>query len=311
VALAVAAPSARAETVTVLTYNLGLLRAFGSDLVPLVAARAEAAPRALAALAEAERPQVVLLEEVWRDSYAAAIVKALSPLGYAAVKPSVHSIIGLNSGLLLLVKAPLKITEWKFSRFKRTTFMDSFAMKGVLQAVVEDAETGSCFVVVGTHTVAVDTVNGAPKDSRQVAAIMAQADQILEALHSRSASSAVPALLLGDFNVGPGYVDSAYRKIARSDSLREAGAELFPDSPLVTWDPQNPLVKYGNYPEEPPAKIDHIFLQNGVTGKWTVQEARVVMKDPADGVRIAPKGGAPAPAPLSDHYAFLAVLDLN
>jgi hypothetical protein len=310
-ALALVAPSAHAETVSVLTYNLGLLRAFGSDLVPMVAARAEAAPRALANLLDAEKPQVVLLEEVWRDAYAEAIVKALSPLGYSAVRPSPHSIIGLTSGLVLFVKAPLRITGWTFTRFRRTTFMDSFAMKGVLQAAVEDAGSGARFVVIGTHTVAVDTVNGVPKDASQVTAITAQADQILDAVRSRSESAAIPALLMGDFNVGPGYVDSVYARIAHSGSLREAGAELSPDNPQITWDPGNPLVKYGNYPEEPAAKIDHVFMQDGSTGRWTVSAASVLMKEPTDAVQVAPKGGASVPAPLSDHYAFLATLDLR
>jgi hypothetical protein len=308
VSLAVAAP---AEPLTVLTYNLGLLRVFGSDLVPLVGARASVAPRELAALAEAERPQIMLLEEVWRDKFADAIAKELAPLGYSAVRPSVHSIVGLNSGLLLLVKAPLSVKEWSFARFKRTTFVDSFTMKGVLQATIQDVATGLSFVLVGTHTVAVDTTNGVPKDKKQVDAVMSQADQILEALRSRSASGAVPALLLGDFNVGPRYVDSVYQKIASFGSLREASVKVVPDSSLVTWDPENPLVKYGNYPEEPAAKIDHIFVQDGNAGKWSVTAVKVLMKDPAGSLSIAPKkGSAPVPVPLSDHYAFLAALDL-
>ena len=257
------------ESYSVLTDNLGLLRAFGSDFVPMVSARAAVAPRELGKFAAANPPQIMLLEEVWRDAFAEAIARELASLGYAAVRPNVHSILGLNSGLLLLVKPPLRVVDWKFTPFSRTTFMDSFARKGVLAAPLENSETGSRFVLLGTHTVAVDRVNGTPKDEGQVDAIMAQADQILGVLRTRSGNGKIPALLLGNFNAGPGYVAGAYGKIAGYGSIRESGAVLSPSAPLITWDPNNPLVKYGKYPEEPAAKIDHVFLQDGDVGKWT------------------------------------------
>jgi endonuclease/exonuclease/phosphatase family metal-dependent hydrolase len=301
-----------AEPYTVVTYNLGLLRVFGSDYVPAVEARTRAAPAALSAFVAAEKPQVLLLEEVWEDAAADAVSKALAPLGYSAVKPNVRSIIGLTSGLLLLVKEPLRVAEWKFTPFSRTTFIDSFARKGVLEAVLEDLSTGARFAVVGTHTVAVDTNNGQPKDKGQLDAIFAQADQIRAAVTARSSNGSLPVLLLGDFNVGPGYVDSAYSRISSLEGLRESGEVLHPVSSLVTWDPGNPLVKYGSYPNEPPAKIDHVFLLDGSGALWTPTAARVVMSEAQPGLLFTPKGSAAqVPTPLSDHYAFLAEVDLS
>ena len=301
-----------AEPYSVLTYNLGLLRAFGSDLVPMVSARAAVAPRELGKFAAATTPQIMLLEEVWRDAYAEAIAKELASLGYAAIRPNVHSILGLNSGLLLLVKPPLTVVDWKFTPFSRTTFMDSFARKGVLEATLENSETGSRFVLMGTHTVAVDTVNGTPTDKGQVDAIMAQADQILGAFRTRSGNGKIPALLLGDFNAGPGYIAGAYEKIAGYGSMRESGAVLSPSAPIITWDPNNPLVKYGNYPEEPAAKIDHVFLQDGDVGKWSVLSARPMFIDPVQGLSIVPSGSTTAvPSTLSDHYGFFTQVELN
>jgi endonuclease/exonuclease/phosphatase family metal-dependent hydrolase len=297
---------------TILTYNLGLLRVFGFDLVPLVDARIKSAPQVLAAFAAAAKPQIMLLEETWEDAAADAIANELAPLGYAATKPNVHGILGLNSGLLLLVKAPLHVVDWKFTPFSRNTFTDSLARKGVLEATLEDSDTGVRFVLVGTHTVAVDTTNGVPKDKNQIDVITAQAAQILAALASRSQNGALPALLLGDFNVGPGYADAIYRIIADTTGIREAGASLLPDSPLVTWDRENPLVKYGHYPEEPSAKIDHVFLQNGANARWEVSAVNVVQKDPVPGLRITASAKVgQIPTPLSDHYGFLVQIELQ
>jgi len=309
--LVLGAAAGQAQSYTVLTYNVGLLRTFGSDLVPVVEARAAAAPAELARFAAENRPQVILLEEIWSDGYAQAIAKALAPLGYAAVVPRVHSIIGLNSGLLLLVHAPLTIVDWTFTPFARTTFTDSFARKGVLQATLKDESTGVLVALVGTHTVAVDTDNGQPKDKAQIDAIMAQVSQVRAALEARSRAGVIPALLLGDFNVGPGYVDEVYQAILKGGTLTEAGAGLGEAGPIVTWDPQNPLVKNGGYPSEPAAKIDHVFLQNGSRDSWSVLGVRVVLREPAAGLQLVPKGQAAAvPVPLSDHYGFLAEVQL-
>ena len=285
------AAGAAAESYTVLTYNVGLLRVMGSDLVPLVAARAAAAPAALAGLAAARMPQVMLLEEVWRDQDA-------------------HGLLGLTSGLLLLVHAPLSVVDWSFTPFTRSTFFDSFARKGVLQATLQDGSSGARFVLVGTHTVALDTDNGVPRDRAQVAAVLSQIAMVRAALAARSQDGALPGLVLGDFNVGPGYVDEAYRAILGTGNLREAGAAVN-EAPFVTWDPQNPLVHYGGYPHEPPAKIDHVFLQDAPGAAWSVQGAEVVMKDPVPGLVLKPRRDLEVPAPLSDHYAFLTQVTLS
>ncbi len=310
--LVIGAAHAAADPYKVLTYNVGLLRAFGSDLVPIVEARAAAAPAELARFASENGPQIILLEEIWRDGYAQAIEKAFAPLGYASAMPAVHSIIGLSSGLLLLVRSPLSIVDWRFTPFNRTTFSDSFARKGVLEATLKDAATGATFVLIGTHTVAVDTIDGRPKDTAQVSAIMSQVAQMRATLAARSRNGAVPAVLLGDFNVGPGYADGVYRAITEGGALSEAGAALPAVGPFITWDPRNPLVKYGGYPDEPPAKIDHVFLQDGTGARWSVLDARVVLQEPAADLRLAPRGQADAlPVPLSDHYGFLAEIELG
>lgn len=310
--VAVAALPARAETLTILTYNVGLLKVLGSDYVPLVDEREKLVPAEIARLVQSESVDIVLLQEVWRTRQAKAVVAALSPLGYATVRPRVSSILGLSSGLLLLVRPPLEIVEWSFRRFGKSTFTESLARKGVLEATLQDPRSGSRIALVGTHTIALDTKAGEPVDQKQLGAFVVQAEEIVAALERRSERGAIPAILLGDFNVGPGYADSAYRRIADVPGLEEAGAAVGSASDYVSWDPENPLVKYGRYPNEPPAKIDHVFLRGGASAGWTVRTARLVQRGTVAGLALKPAGAAATvPTPLSDHYGFLAEAELD
>ena len=302
---------ASAESLTAVTYNVGLLKVFGSNLVPEVDARAAAAPAVIARFASENAPDVLLLEEIWRDAYAKDIEKALAPLGYAFVYPNVHTIVGLTSGMLLAVKAPLRIVDWKFTPFARATFTGGFARKGVLEATIETGG-GLRFAFLGTHTEPLDTNNGIPKDPAQVAVFASQAAQIRAALEARSGSGAVPVMMLGDFNVGPGYADESYHAVADAPGLRDVAVVLSPPAPPVTWDPQNPLVKYGGFPNEPPATIDHVFIRDGSTLLWKAVSERLVFDGLVDGLTVLPsKGAASVPTPLSDHYGFEADVELS
>jgi endonuclease/exonuclease/phosphatase family metal-dependent hydrolase len=311
VLLCALAVSAQGESLKVVTYNVGLLKVFGSNYVPQVDARAAAAPAVIARFASESSPDIILLEEVWRDAYAKDIENALAPLGYSFVYPDVHTMVGLTSGLLLAVKAPLRIVDWKFTSFTRATLIGSFARKGVLEATMETGG-GLRFAFVGTHTEPIDTNNGVPKDAGQVAVFASQAAQIRASLETRSGSGALPAIMLGDFNVGPGYADGSYHAVADAPGLRDVAVVLSPAALPATWDPQNPLVKYGEYPNEPPANIDHVFIRDGSSLQWKAVSDRLVFDAVVDGLAVAPvKGAAPVPTPLSDHYGFEAEVELT
>ncbi|HSV92811.1 MAG TPA: endonuclease/exonuclease/phosphatase family protein [Desulfobacterales bacterium] len=308
---AVAAVSAAAAPLTVLSYNLGLLRVVGSDFVPIVRDRAEAAPAALARFARERSADVLVLQEIWTNRQAVAITEALAPLGYAVVRPRGGTLIGKEGGLLVAVRAPLRVTEWSFTPFGKSTFMDSLARKGILAAVLENPGNEARFALLATHTVALDTDQGAPIDAKQVAAHAVQVGKIVEVLRRISADGTIPALIVGDFNVGPGYAEANHRLFADLPGMREAGAVAAPGEPLVTWDPGNPLVAYGRYPNEPAAKIDHVFFRDGGSWRWSASRVEVVFTGPADGLSMVPsKGAAPVPTPLSDHYGLFATLDL-
>jgi endonuclease/exonuclease/phosphatase family metal-dependent hydrolase len=306
------ATPAAAAPVRVLTYNVGLLEVFGSDYVPIVKERAAAAAGEIACFASERSPDLIVLQEVWRRSQAKAITEALAPLGYEVARPKGCTLIGTEGGLLVAVKRPLAIASWSFARYRKSTFLDSIARKGVLQTVIENSAAGVRFVLLATHTLALDTDRGTPVDGKQVAAIAAQLDSLLVQLDRASEAGRLPALLVGDFNVGPGYADASYRLVADAPGIREAGAVADPAAAWVTWDPANPLVHYGGYPNEPAAKIDHVFLRDGGEGRWTVKDADVVFTEAVAGLSLVPsRGSQPVPTPLSDHYGFLADLDLE
>jgi endonuclease/exonuclease/phosphatase family metal-dependent hydrolase len=306
-----AALPAPAAPLTVLTYNLGLLSVFGSDFVPIVSDRAAAAPVELARFARERSPDVLVLQEVWKNAQATAITKALAPLGYTVVRPRGLAVTGRAGGLLVAVKRPLSVASWSFSVFRKSTFIDSLGRKGVLRAEIENADTGARFVLLATHTVALDTDRGTPIDQKQVAALASQLQRVLVVLEQASASGGLPALMVGDFNVGPGYGDASYRLIADAPGIREAGIAAPAGASLVTWDPGNPLVTFGRYPNEPAAKIDHVFFRDGGAWRWTASRVEVVSAGTVGGLSLVPsKGAAPVPTPLSDHYGLLATLEL-
>jgi endonuclease/exonuclease/phosphatase family metal-dependent hydrolase len=307
-----AASSAAPAPLSVLTYNVGLLKVFGSDYVPIVKARAAVAPQEIARFATERSPDLIVLQEIWKRAQAKAVTEALVPLGYDVVGPRGCTLIGRQSGLLVAVRRPLRIASWSFAPFRKSTFLDSLARKGTLQAVIEHPASGARFALLAAHTVALDTDQGTPVDERQAAAIATQMQAILSSLDRVSEAGSLPALLVGDFNVGPGYADASYRLIADAPGIREAGAVAAPGERLVTWDPANSLVRNGDYPNEPAAKIDHVFLRDGSSGRWSVTSAAVVLAGQVAGLSLVPSRGAGSvPTPLSDHYGFLAGLELE
>jgi len=148
----VCAASAAAAPLSILTYNLGLLRIFGSNFVPIVRERAAAAPVEIARFAAEQSPDVIVLQEVWKNAQAKAITGALTPLGYSVVRPKNCTLIGKEGGLLVAVRQPLRIVSWSFTPFRKSTFMDSLARKGVLAAVLENPDAGGArFVLLAAH----------------------------------------------------------------------------------------------------------------------------------------------------------------
>ncbi|MEI8096327.1 MAG: endonuclease/exonuclease/phosphatase family protein [Spirochaetales bacterium] len=257
----------------VLTWNVGLLRVAGFDVVPRVEKRAAEIPAALARWATESSLDVIVLQEVWDDAHARAIEAALGPLGYEFYRPADRSWTGIGSGLLLAWRsqpgnAPLQLVSSEFAAWKVREGVEAFSQKGVARVQLHDPESGATFGVTDFHLAAQGSAAGEAEQLRQLA-------QMVE-----SVPSAQVEILAGDANAGPGCSEDRYQQLLSLPGFEEA---LGPG--IVTWDPANPLVHEGVFPNEPAAWIDHI-LTRGL---------------PAGTVRVeVPVTGA------SDHYPLLA-----
>jgi hypothetical protein len=195
------------------------------------------------------------------------------------------------------------VESWNFKTFRKTTFIDGMAKKGILRVVLV-APDGTRFALLGTHTIAVDTVDGVPKPGNQLKAMLAQMKEISEAADDLSEDGALPLLLLGDFNAGQGYVEDAYRILSDDPAFKDSFTAGGGTGLLATWDQENPLVKFGNYPNEPTARIDIAFLRDGGGKAWIVKEgsARRIMTERLRGSSFALGNRAtlfPSPSPTT------------
>ena len=103
----------------------------------------------------------------------------------------------------------------------------------------------------------------------------------------------LPALLLGDFNTVPGTEELRPLETGWVDAWDVAG-----EGPGVTFDPGN---DYAQAWEEPPQRLDYVFLQ--ADGRVSVCEVETAFAVPAciDGLRVWP----------SDHYGVRCRLELS
>ena len=258
---AVVAQPAFSQRYTVLTYNTGLLRVLGKDMVPVVPARARIVARELAAFVAAATPDIILLEEAWKNSTASAIAKALTPLGYTSIRPRGCNPFCLGSGLLVLLREPLRVVDWDFAAFTKRPGLEVVSAKGVFTSVVEDPSAGGArFALVGTHMTALDTIDGEPKDKGQLDAFLSQAAQVVAALDSVSGGGTLPVILLGDFNVGPGYADAGYRAITGAAASPRRASSSFPAPRSSRGTLPIPLSAWGGIPwSQPPRSITSSF----------------------------------------------------
>jgi endonuclease/exonuclease/phosphatase family metal-dependent hydrolase len=307
-----AAPVA-ARPLGILTYNAGLLRILGIDVVPLVERRAALLPAALAVLAEEDGIDVILLEEIWRDRDAAAIEAALAPLGFDAARPRVKGLVGSGGGLVLLVRSPLEIADWLFAPFDANGLYGMLAPTGIIRARITDARDGIDFMFFGTHMPALDTKGGSPYKPAQIKAFESDTLRVFTEMEAGTGNGATPSLLGGDFNAGRGYAEIEYRNLSDMAGMIDAAEAFLGPTAPVTWDPSNPLVAYGLFGKEPPAAVDHIFVRDGSEREWKVIDSRIAL-DEAVGELVLNHSGRrlpPVASPLSDHYALFVRAELS
>jgi endonuclease/exonuclease/phosphatase family metal-dependent hydrolase len=292
-------------------YNVGLLRVFGNDLVPRVRERVAAIPAVMNELCETLSPDIIVFQEVWTPSDAKRISKALEPLSYKTWRPAGSSILGLGSGLLFAVRKPWTMDVYSFEPHKVQTGLSAFAPRGNGFGIIRNSEGKPVFVLMGTHLMAADTNNGVAVKAEELRTMLAQMDQALD-LVERVTQSRVPLVFAGDFNAGPSYVDEVWQK-ALSRGLRDSGEGIFNDKQGLTWDQDNLLVVYGNYPHENSARIDHVLLQSSKNASWSVQKAWVGESPEVvvPSLRPGTTRGQTMSVPFSDHHPYVVDLRLS
>ncbi len=292
---ATSAAAAGNDELTIVTYNVGLVRvAFAGITVfepaPFIPERLAALP---AALCESGA-NVVALQEVFRAPHRKHIVEAVQDaFPYAAWAQAPR--FGLSSGLLILADRPLK--EPQQFRFSRHPFDERFyAQKGLLTATMDAGALGP-IRLLDVHT----TAGGKFMDYDAPATRALRSHQIGEVLRVATASGDAMTLMVGDFNTGIEAAEENYREIVDAgytDLVKEANGETS-EADLCTWDPAQPLANGKDDHKGAPRRLDHVFAAHEDRGRIRIEEARVVFKEPVVATPRGPK------VPVSDHYGIL------
>ena len=198
----------------------------------------------------------------------------------------------LGNELITLSKFPVKNSV--FIRFDDAALEEKiFTSKGFFKMTVEIPGSGD-FQLINFHM----TAGGLRLHPENPVMETIRSSQIQQVIgHSLPA---MPAILAGDLNAGPGASKKNY------DEMINAG---FTDTFAVangngiSWDPDNPLIKWHGEYHLPPQRVDHIFINQPAEKIIKPSSAKIVM-DHA-GIRLT--NGKKIP--VSDHYGVLVTFE--
>jgi endonuclease/exonuclease/phosphatase family metal-dependent hydrolase len=287
--------AANGDTLTLLTFNVGLVRVAIAGITvfepaPLIPERLAALPGALTS----SGANIVALQEVFRTAHRRQIIGATQD-AYPYVAWAEAPAFGLSSGLLILSDRPLeKPQQLKYSRHPLDERI--YAQKGLLAATIDAGPLGP-LRLVNVHT----TAGGKFRDYNAPKTTALRSHQLTEVLEVAAMPSSGPTLLVGDFNTGPGAAEQNYREILGAgyiDLVKDANAGI-PEADLCTWDPEQPLANGKDDHKGEPRRLDHVFIAEKDRARLDVEEARIVFREP-----VVPVSGGRM-VPLSDHYGVL------
>jgi endonuclease/exonuclease/phosphatase family metal-dependent hydrolase len=122
-----------------------------------------------------------------------------------------------------------------------------------------------------------------------------QVGELLEFMEMKA--DGLETLAAGDFN---STVKTAeILKMVGEGRFADTFASLYPDSPGLTWDNQNPYAAGSNHPL-PDRRIDYIFLRPSLNKRLKLKSAEVILTSPDEAGIFA-----------SDHYGLLAAFNEN
>jgi endonuclease/exonuclease/phosphatase family metal-dependent hydrolase len=290
------------ETLTMLTYNVGLLRfrMFGAVVFanpPHASERLPHIPKAL----RSYPADILAIQECYKVKHANYLCNELKDLYPYHARAESGGIFQFHNGLLVLSKYP--IVRCELQRYEKVSTLEYLlATKSSLIVEVQLPGMGRV-TIVNMHTTAgghVDPehpdVDGDREDE------LRQAAEVCET----AAAEDRLGLIIGDLNCGPEASASNYSYILKRgfrDTYAEAAeAGKLDDGPAFTWDPTNYLNASGPHKTGPGQRCDHVLLPSKGMEGWRVDKARVVL-----GEKLADIGGGKL-STLSDHHGVLVVL---
>jgi endonuclease/exonuclease/phosphatase family metal-dependent hydrolase len=281
--------------IRILTLNAGLLELFGREFpTPFVSERA----RELAIQIESLNCDIVLLQEVYGDTYRKNLAEALKQLLPYAVSPRKKRNFGLQNGLMALSRYPAtgSVELFRDAPLDETLF-DS---KGVLITQHQLAD-GTTLTILNLHTTAGGMFNH-PESAKIEAFRSRQVQQVIDCA-SRFKS---PLLVAGDLNAGPGVSEVNFQQLLDAGFVSVHDL-VSPQSKDVTWDPLNSLNDKGPHKACPPQRIDHVFLRGT---DYNEKKVRVLSSDICLDTPVVqvPRSSA---VTISDHYGICVELEIS
>jgi len=240
------------------------------------APRIEVRLGAIARLIAMRKPDLVLLQEVWRRRDAAALGRALARAGYTAVSVPTGGLVMRRSGLLAFVRSRegWRAETERFHEFRAEASDwklwegDGFGDKGVQGFRL--AHEGFALEVFNTHLQAAYAPGGYAEVRRA---------QLAELRELAEAQQALPVLVAGDLNTTAD--EAAWQELRGFSDL---GARLRESCGCGT----------SVYPEEPVHWIDHLLAR--VPDGWRVEAEVSLLRSQLPDV------------PYSDHQGLDAIL---
>jgi endonuclease/exonuclease/phosphatase family metal-dependent hydrolase len=239
----------------ILSLNAGLLKLFGRSVpVPFVQERGAA----LAAELRKTGCDIVLLQEVYRDSTRRCLAESLQDVYPFAIYPRRKRNFGLANGLMTFSRFP---ASGDLELFTDASFDEAlFDSKGFLvthHQIAQDVTLNS----VNLHT----TAGGMFRLPEDKAIDLIRSRQIKQMLN-RALSLGSPLVVAGDLNAGPGVSEKNFQQMMASGFLSIHDL-LHGQTAEATWDPKNPLNSRGPHKTCPPQRIDHFFIKSAEIGE--------------------------------------------
>ena len=277
----------------ILSFNAALqdINIFGKSFyrpVDFIESRLKRLPPALVK----QNADFIFLQEVFSQGFQKLIYNALVKQ-YPYIVGMCKNKYGLRVGNELLTLSRYPIQSNSLIRFKHASREELlFTSKGFYHSSVIHPNLGE-IQLINFHTTAGGKEHH-PEHPAMEFIRQRQIEQILDYIKGNT-----PVILVGDLNAGPQTSRRNYQQVL------DAGFIDICDNPhdsLLSWDPENPLVKNGLENHLPAQRIDHIFMSEDLHRIHSGIRSNLVLNDSFI-------SGPDFSYPLSDHYGIQAELD--